>query len=303
MLDESTLAIYRRMRLPLVACRGKGYAFSGLYMPTPYSTLCEWPRQVGLLTGYPFYGGKLLVMDVDPRNHGDESLAKLIAKFGPLPYTAHQRTPSGGDHYFFVVPADLEIPQDLPDLPGIDVFSQQNHHILIAPSTFNRNSYSWEVPIWDTVAECPEHLLYFARLWSRKPEDEPPVAFVGRTAPRPALPLNARGKAKGKPTRYMSSAQDLIQRFPIAAGNRHKQTVRAATSLVCRGVANVERMMEDYCRHFASTYGSTVAAAIRDAKSAVEWAKRALEEERLVEAVPSHLERTVVLELSAERRI
>ena len=155
MLDESTLAIYRRMRLPLVACRGKGYAFSGLYMPTPYSTLCEWPRQVGLLTGYPFYGGKLLVMDVDPRNHGDESLARLIAKFGPLPYTAHQRTPSGGDHYFFVVPADLEIPQDLPDLPGIDVFSQQNHHILIAPSTFNRNSYSWEVPIWDTVGNAP----------------------------------------------------------------------------------------------------------------------------------------------------
>ncbi len=51
----------------------------------------------------------VLVLDVDPRNGGDESLAKLVAEHGALPATWTVETGGGGTHYYFTCPADLTI--------------------------------------------------------------------------------------------------------------------------------------------------------------------------------------------------
>jgi len=60
----------------------------------------KWPEaNVGIATGGE---AGLVVLDVDPRNGGDESLAKLVKKHGPLPKTVEVRTGGGGRHYHFV---------------------------------------------------------------------------------------------------------------------------------------------------------------------------------------------------------
>jgi hypothetical protein len=50
---------------------------------------------VGLATG------KVVVIDVDPRHDGDETLRALEDKYGPLPSTWRAITGGGGEHIFF----------------------------------------------------------------------------------------------------------------------------------------------------------------------------------------------------------
>ena len=52
----------------------------------------RWPdSNTGVATGRG-----LVVLDIDPRNGGDESLAELIEKYGPLPETVTVSTGGGG---------------------------------------------------------------------------------------------------------------------------------------------------------------------------------------------------------------
>ncbi|MCC7354532.1 MAG: bifunctional DNA primase/polymerase [Anaerolineae bacterium] len=63
----------------------------------------RWPdANVGLATGKV---SGLAVLDVDPRNGGDKTLADLVRKHGPLPPTAKAITGGGGAHYIFTCPA------------------------------------------------------------------------------------------------------------------------------------------------------------------------------------------------------
>ena len=56
---------------------------------------------VGVLTGRD---SGIVVLDVDPRNGGDTSLAKLLEVHGMLPPTVVAFTGGGGAHYFFSHP-------------------------------------------------------------------------------------------------------------------------------------------------------------------------------------------------------
>src|SRR5215211_444197 len=57
----------------------------------------KWPTaNVGIATG-----GGLAVLDVDPRNGGDESLDAFEREHGELPETRTVRTGGGGWHYYF----------------------------------------------------------------------------------------------------------------------------------------------------------------------------------------------------------
>lgn len=50
----------------------------------------------------------LLVLDVDPRHGGDQTLAGLIEEFGPPPRTYTINTGGGGRHYVYRLPADYD---------------------------------------------------------------------------------------------------------------------------------------------------------------------------------------------------
>lgn len=76
-----------------------------------------------------------LVIDVDPRNGGDESLARLSSAIGIAlaDWTPATRTGSGGLHLWMKKPADLGVQGKLKDFPGIDLKTKGGQ--VVAPGS------------------------------------------------------------------------------------------------------------------------------------------------------------------------
>jgi hypothetical protein len=99
----------------------------------------QWPdANIGLPTGG---ASGLLVLDIDPRNGGDASLAEMTAAHGPLPETAVQHTGGGGQHFVFRL---CEQPIRCGMLArGIDI-KADGGYIVVAPSVHpSGNAYRW----------------------------------------------------------------------------------------------------------------------------------------------------------------
>lgn len=95
------------------------------------------------------------VLDVDPRNGGHETLAKLLETHGPLPETAAVKTGGGGLHLFFKWPGDrvTRWPKTLG--PGLDVIVSAAPYVILPPSTHvSGATYEWLRPPWD-LAPAP----------------------------------------------------------------------------------------------------------------------------------------------------
>lgn len=75
---------------------------------------------VGIATGMP---SGVWALDVDPRHGGHEAMGSLIAQYGGLPITRTHRTPGGGWHHFWTMPADgSDVRNSVSRIgPGIDV--------------------------------------------------------------------------------------------------------------------------------------------------------------------------------------
>ncbi len=99
----------------------------------------RWPdANIGVPTGTP---SKLMVVDIDPRNGGNESFEALIAKHGPLPRTAEQFTGGGGRHIVFRHPG-VKLARELA--PGIDL-KAEGGYIIAAPSIHESGKrYVWD---------------------------------------------------------------------------------------------------------------------------------------------------------------
>ena len=99
------------------------------------------PREglVGVPTGK---GSGLLVLDVDPRDGGPESLAALERENGPLPETARARTGGGGVHVFFRYPAEKEVRNSAGWLGlGLDVRGEGGY--VVVPPSRTQGPYEW----------------------------------------------------------------------------------------------------------------------------------------------------------------
>lgn len=85
-------------------------------------TLRDWFHRspdynVGVVTGAL---SGLVVLDVDPRHGGDESLRKLEGEYGSLPKTVESITGGGGRHVYFSHPGG-EVRNRTNIEPGIDL--------------------------------------------------------------------------------------------------------------------------------------------------------------------------------------
>jgi predicted P-loop ATPase len=107
----------------------------------------------------------ILVIDVDPKNGGEEGLAKLEAEIGAMPATLTATTGSGGRHYIFVRP---DLPAlgngrgELRGFKGIDVRCDRGY-VVVAPSAHvSGGTYGWDN--WGSaLAAVPAALLRMIR--------------------------------------------------------------------------------------------------------------------------------------------
>jgi hypothetical protein len=75
----------------------------------------------------------LAVMDIDPRNGGNETLSKLTVEHGELPQTYTVQSGGGGTHYYYRVPSDLDrslLPQKIGD--GLEL--KKSGQVVVPPS-------------------------------------------------------------------------------------------------------------------------------------------------------------------------
>lgn len=132
----------------------------------------ENPRSgVGIVTGQV---SGVLVLDVDPRNGGLESVSGKA-----LPLTPTVQTPSGGFHYYFTLPQGKALGSRTGLLPGVDV-KAEGGFVVAPPSRREEGAYTWIVtPEEADFADPPAWLL--------KLLEEAPAA--GAPADRPPLDL------------------------------------------------------------------------------------------------------------------
>ncbi len=137
--------------------------------------------------GIHCYPSGLVVLDVDPRNGGDDSLYLLERELGTLPETVSAETGGGGFHYFFRDPG-CDLAGVLAD--GLDV--KRHGYVLVAPSV-TTDAYTWDLEPGDVdVADLPANWLDRMRHTVRgqrtlTAEHDDPLRNIAATIYVPAL--------------------------------------------------------------------------------------------------------------------
>jgi hypothetical protein len=241
----------------------------------------RWPgSNLGIVSGKG-----LVVLDVDPKNGGTESLAQLIATHDPLPPTAEARTGSGGTHYFFSVDLGIAVANRAGFQPGLDIRGDGGY-VVAAPSVHPGTGaeYEWVRHPDQGIAPIPSWLLSMItppaktvgglptskanKRQSKKKREKPtggrhgslkPVTqFRGRKGSgtlNKTLERQPRSFA-GKETKEADQdalLAEVIERFPApGVGHRHDLMVRAVGSLAGRGIDDntIVEVMLSWYEHF-----------------------------------------------------
>jgi hypothetical protein len=101
----------------------------------------SWPdANIGIVTG--LLSG-LVVLDIDPRHGGTDSLSRIEGEHGPLPSTIEAVTGGGGRHLYFVHPGGAPIANRVGLRPGIDLRGDGGC-VVAPPSVHARGTrYAW----------------------------------------------------------------------------------------------------------------------------------------------------------------
>jgi putative DNA primase/helicase len=120
------------------------------------------------------------VIDVDPRNGGDETLASLERKHGRLPKTRTAETGGDGIHLLFKYP-HFHVKNSTGELgPGMDVKSDGGT-VIVSPSLHvSGKRYRWRN--YTPIADAPDWFLHLLRDAARK-SYAIGQGFIGETIP------------------------------------------------------------------------------------------------------------------------
>ena len=98
------------------------------------------------------------IVDVDPRNGGDETLEMLQKQHGDLGIVLATLTPSGGMHIWWRWPTNVSIRNSTSRIgPGIDVRAEGGYCILPPSLLSNGECYAWS-----RLTEIPLEFEYFS---------------------------------------------------------------------------------------------------------------------------------------------
>jgi hypothetical protein len=128
----------------------------------------RWPdANIGIVTGR---ASGLVVLDIDPRNGGDDGLAQLVSEHGSLPSTATSRTGGGGEHLFF---ATLDRVRSCVPARGVDL--QGEGKLVAVPPSLHQSGrrYCWARDVEPAVA--PPWVLGLPIRQERKPRPREPL--------------------------------------------------------------------------------------------------------------------------------
>ena len=148
----------------------------------------RWPdANVGIVTGVV---SELVVLDVDPRHGGGESLAALEAEHGALPRTVESLTGGGGQHLYFRHPGG-SVPSG-PIAPGLDL--KGDGGLVVSPPSrhVSGRTYAWEsgcAPGETLPADLPQWL----RVTAGHPSSAP-TAALAVPHPRPERTTGERAE-------------------------------------------------------------------------------------------------------------
>lgn len=119
-------------------------------------------------------GGTLVVLDMDPRNGGEESLAKLERKIGPLPAPT-VLTGGGGKHWYFLVDDPVSTRKLLP---GLDLRGEGAQ--VVAPPSIHPDTGRLYTFVNGSLPEvCPPRL---AKYITRKNDSDPGTSRESSTS-------------------------------------------------------------------------------------------------------------------------
>lgn len=117
------------------------------------SVICEWPEDIniGIRTGME---SGIVVLDVDPRNGGDETFAAL----GELPPTATVTTGGGGKHLYFRLTQPMASGAHKLG-QGLDIKADGGY--VVAPPSIHKSgqAYRWTRDPRGGIADLPAKLL------------------------------------------------------------------------------------------------------------------------------------------------
>ena len=112
-----------------------------------------WSRWPGANIGFALRPGDL-VIDVDPRNGGEETLAALWADHEPC-YTLRSRTGSGGTHAFYHTSNPVRSGANALG-PGVDI-KTEGGYVVLPPSVHVKGVYRWHRRV--EITEAPAWIL------------------------------------------------------------------------------------------------------------------------------------------------
>jgi Bifunctional DNA primase/polymerase, N-terminal len=131
-----------------------------------------WPTaNIGIATGA---ASGLVVIDIDPRNGGDESMLALETIIGPLSGTVTANTGGGGTHLYYAHPANPRWPTPSrgaafgAELPGIDVKADGGYVVAPPSSHTSGRNYTWVGPWAHQLTGWPLSLM-----WRHAPPPRP----------------------------------------------------------------------------------------------------------------------------------
>ncbi|WP_447983830.1 bifunctional DNA primase/polymerase [Nitrospira sp. Nam74] len=122
-------------------CAEHGLNDATLNIPIIQAWWERWPRaNVGVVTGRE---SGLVVLDIDPRHSGDNTLAQLEEQHGKLPATVESLTGGGGRHILFQHPGGYIKSRSIGQ--GLDI-KADGGYIVAPPSVhLSGETYVWEV--------------------------------------------------------------------------------------------------------------------------------------------------------------
>ena len=232
----------------------------------------RWQGNLGILCGTQLKDGRrLLVIDIDAKNgrDGNQSLAKLEAKYGSLPPTADALTASGTKHLYFAVPADTNLRGIInllsDEFPGIELLGQ-GRYAVAAPSVINGRSYDWEIFPTEGIANAPKWLLDLL------------------ACPKPTRPIREQTKAH----REFTEAQlddlfhSILRKYPVdGPGQRNQQMERAVGSLFGRGLqpTEIRKLMWSWHSNFRGRYKTGFRECIRQLDLCIEATAKQIDQQ------------------------